>query len=449
MLDIVILAAGMGTRMKSQLPKVLHPVAGRPMIVEVVSTATLLSPNRLAVVVGHGAEKVRETVGSKALFALQAEQLGTGHAVMQAHALFDDSQADVVLVLYGDTPLIRAETLRRVMARHREQEAAVTILSFMPDDATGYGRILRDELGAVMGIVEHKEATEKQRQIRESNSGIMLFDGPWLWANLDQLTLSPQGEYYLTDMPGLAVAQKRRVEGVVVDEREVMGVNNRVQLAEASHHLWERRRDVCMLNGVTLVDPASVWLDAEVTIGQDTIIHPNVVLRGRTALGANCEIGPHSLLENAYVGDECRITQSQIIDSTLESRVRVGPFALVRGKSLLSQESVVGTGAEVNRSQIGAQSRMSHFGYLGDATLGAGVNVGAGTITCNYDGEAKHPTLIGEQAFLGSDTLLIAPVTLDAHAKTGAGAVVTRDVPTGETVVGVPARPVGTIPKSS
>ena len=441
MLDIVILAADMGTRMKSKLPKVLHPVAGRPMILQVIATAELLNPSNNVIVIGHGADKVREIVGEAALFAFQAQRLGTGHAVMQARAALENSGAETVLVLYGDTPLTRAETLQDAISHHQKHKAAVTLLSFLPDDSTGYGRVIRNEGGVVIGIVEHKDATEKQRAIRESNSGIMLFDGPWLWQNLARLTLSPQGEYYLTDMPGLAVAQGRRVEGLVVDEREVMGVNNRVQLAQASQQLWARRRETFMLSGVTMIDPNTVWIDADVTIGRDTIIHPNVVLRGTSTIGENCEIGPHSVLENATLADGGRVNQSQVINSTLGKDVSVGPFAIIRGGSVLSEGVHVGAGAEINRSRLGAHCTMSHFSYLGDATLGARVNVGAGTITCNYDGKEKNSTQIGDHVFLGSDTLLVAPVTIGEHARTGAGAVITRDVAAEETVIGVPARP--------
>ena len=441
MLDIVILAAGMGTRMKSALPKVLHPVAGRPMILEVLATAEALNPLTCAIVIGHGAEKVRETVGDAALFAFQAQRLGTGHAVMQARDALQASAAKTVLVLYGDTPLTKAETLQQAIDAHNSCQAAVTLLSFVPDDSTGYGRIIRDQEGVVKGIVEHKDATEQQRAIKESNSGIMLFDGPWLWENLDKVTLSPQGEYYLTDMPAIAVAQGRHVEGLIIDEREVMGVNNRVQLAEASQELWARRRHELMVQGINLVDPNSVWLDAHVTVGRDTTIYPNVVLRGQTTIGENCEIGSHSVLENATLADGCRVKQSQIINSTLETGVSVGPFALVRGNSVLEEGVYVGAGAEINRTRVGAHSNMTHFGYLGDATVGQQANIGAGSITCNYDGKEKHTTQIGDHVSLGSNSLLVAPISIGNNAKTGAGAVVLHDVPANDTVVGVPARP--------
>ncbi|MBA3530528.1 MAG: bifunctional N-acetylglucosamine-1-phosphate uridyltransferase/glucosamine-1-phosphate acetyltransferase [Ardenticatenales bacterium] len=315
--------------MKSKLPKVLHPVAGRPMILEVLATARPLEPNRCVIVVGHGAEAVQEVIGRDVSFALQLSPLGTGHAVMQARDTLRDSSADTLLVLFGDTPLIQPATLQRALAHHQARGAAVTLLSFLAEDPTGYGRIVRDEAGIVQGIVEHKDASAAQRAIRESNGGIMFFEAPWLWENLDRLTVSPQGEYYLTDMVAMAVSQGRLVEGMIVDEREVMGINNRLQLAEASQILWERRRRHWLLEGVTLVDPNSVWIDAEVTLGADTVIHPNVVLRGRTTVGPNCEIGPHCLLDEATVAEGCRVIQSQIISSSLEAGASVGPFAVV------------------------------------------------------------------------------------------------------------------------
>ena len=243
-------------------------------------------------------------------------------------------------------------------------------------------------------------------------------------------------------MPGIAVAQGRHVEGLIIDEREVMGVNNRVQLAEASQELWSRRRQALLLEGVALLDPHSVWVDADVTVGRETIIHPNVVLRGKTTIGENCEIGSHSVLENATLADGCRVKQSQVINSTLQKGVSVGPFALVRGNSVLEEGVYIGAGAEINRTRIGSHSNMSHFGYLGDATVGQHVNIGAGSITCNYDGQQKHATEIGDHALLGSNSLLVSPISIGNHAKTGAGAVVLHDVPANKTVVGVPAKPI-------
>lgn len=304
MLDIVILAAGQGTRMKSTLPKVIHPVAGRPMVAEVVATAQALDAYHTVTVVGHGSEQVREAVGENVQFVIQAEQLGTGHAVLQARPALANSDADTVLVLYGDSPLITADTLRRALSHHKEAGAMVTLLSFMPQDPTGYGRIVRDSNQNVVAIVEHRDATDAQKQIRESNSGFMVFDAAWLWEQLPMLKPSPKGEYYLTDMTALAVTQGHTVEALVIDEKEVQGVNDRVQLGTASTILWQRRRAHWMRAGVTLIDPATVWIEADVTIGNDTVIHPNVYLRGHTTIGRNCDIGAFTVLENVDIDDD-------------------------------------------------------------------------------------------------------------------------------------------------
>lgn len=301
--DIVILAAGQGTRMKSELPKVLHPVAGRPMVAEVVATAKALEPQRIVVVVGHGAKAVETAVGEDVVFALQAEQLGTGHAVLQAYPALASSTADTVVVLYGDSPLITAATLRHALARHQENKATITLLSFLPHDPTGYGRIVRAPDGRVLAIVEQRDATEAQKQIRESNSGFMIFSAPWLWEHLAKLGRSPKGEYYLTDTTAMAVVQGRLVEALQIEEREVLGVNDRLQLATAAAFLWQRRREYWMHAGVTLIDPATTWIEAEVTLGRDTTLHPSVYLRGKTTIGANCTIGAFSLLENATVAE--------------------------------------------------------------------------------------------------------------------------------------------------
>lgn len=302
-LDIVILAAGQGTRMKSELPKVLHPVAGRPMVAEVVATAQALEAENIVVVVGHGAEPVKAAVGDQVTFALQVEQLGTGHAVLQAHSALAASTADTVLVLYGDSPLITAPTLRQALLSHHKNKATITLLSFLPADPTGYGRIVRAPDGRVLSIVEQRDATEAQKKIRESNSGFMIFDAAWVWEHLTKLGRSPKGEYYLTDTTAMAVVQGRTVEALQIEEREVLGVNDRTQLAVAGSVLWQRRREQWMQAGVTLVDPATTWIEANVTIGQDTTLHPNVYLRGNTTIGTDCTIGAFSVLENATIAD--------------------------------------------------------------------------------------------------------------------------------------------------
>jgi bifunctional UDP-N-acetylglucosamine pyrophosphorylase/glucosamine-1-phosphate N-acetyltransferase len=306
-LDIVILAAGQGTRMKSELPKVLHPVAGRPMVAEVVATARELEAHAIVVVVGHGAEQVEAVVGEGVTFALQAEQLGTGHAVLQASSAVANSPADTVLVLYGDSPLITAPTLRHALAAHTEKKATITLLSFLPADPTGYGRIVRAPDGRVLSIVEQRDATEAQKQIRESNSGFMIFSAEWLWEHLAKLGRSPKGEYYLTDTTAMAVVQGRTVQALPIEEREVLGVNDRVQLATAGSVLWQRRREAWMRAGVTFIDPPTTWIEADVTLGSDTVLHPNVYLRGKTTIGMQCTIGAFSVLEDATIADGATI----------------------------------------------------------------------------------------------------------------------------------------------
>ncbi len=437
-LSIVILAAGQGTRMKSQLPKVLHPLAGRPMVKYVLEVATQLEPTGLALVVGYGAQQVRRALGEGILYAEQLEQLGTGHAVLQTRELLA-GQAETVLVLYGDTPFITSQTLEAMLAHHTQCEAAITLLTFRPDDPTGYGRILRDETGRVTGIVEHKEATPEQREIREVNSGILCFRDEWLWPHLEKLQ-PKHGEYYLTDLVEMAVAEGEPVAAQAADAVEVMGLDDRVKLAKAEAFMRRRINEGWMLAGVTLLDPASTYIDASVEIGQDTVIYPNTHLRGATAIGRNCRIGPNTIICDSTVGNGCVIEASVIEEAVLEDDVDVGPFAHLRRGAHLARGVHIGNFGEIKNSYLGPGTKMGHFSYLGDATLGANVNVGAGTITCNYDGERKHPTVVEDDVFIGSDTMLVAPVKVGRGAKTGAGAVVTRDVPPGQVVYGVPAR---------
>ena len=437
-LSIVILAAGQGTRMKSQLPKVLHPVAGRPMVKYVLDVATQLDPTSLALVVGYGAQQLRQVLGDEILYVEQLEQLGTGHAVLQARELLA-GRAETVLVLYGDTPLITHQTLEAMLAHHTENKAAITLLTFRPGDPTGYGRILRDETGRVTGIVEHKEATPEQREITEVNSGILCFRDAWLWPHLGGLQ-PKHGEYYLTDLVGLAVAEGEPVAAQAAEATEVMGLDDRVKLARAEALMRQRINEGWMLAGVTLLDPASTYIDASVEVGQDTVVYPNTHLRGATAIGRNCRVGPNTIICDSTVGNGCAIEASVVEGATVEDDVDVGPFAHLRKGTHLARGVHIGNFGEVKNSYLGPGTKMGHFSYLGDATLGANVNVGAGTITCNYDGERKHPTVIEDDVFIGSDTMLVAPVKVGKGARTGAGAVVTRDVPPGQVVYGVPAR---------
>jgi bifunctional UDP-N-acetylglucosamine pyrophosphorylase/glucosamine-1-phosphate N-acetyltransferase len=439
-LSIVVLAAGQGTRMKSTRPKVVHEVAGEPMLRHVLAVARQLAPARMVVVVGYGADQVRAAVGNGVEFMVQAEQLGTGHAVLQARDGLA-GVAETVMVLYGDTPLITPQTLGRLLEHHQATRPALTALTCHMPDPTGYGRVLRDARGRVLGVVEEAAATPEQRALTESNMGFYCFDDGWLWDRLERLPLSAGGEYYLTDLVESAVREGSPVETVLADDPvEVQGINTRLQLAEVEARLHDRIRRRWMLDGVTLIDPATVWIDAGVEIGVDTIIYPNTYLKGHTVVGRECQLGPDTWIEDSILGDRCQVRFSVFEGATLEDDVDVGPFAHLRTGAHLARGVHLGNFGEVKNSTLGRGTKMGHFSYVGDATIGEDVNIGAGTITCNFDGVRKHRTVIEDGAFIGSDTMLVAPVRVGAGAKTGAGSVVTRDVPAGALVYGVPAR---------
>ncbi len=438
---VVILAAGEGTRMRSDLPKVLHPLGGRPLVVHAVETARTLSDQPPVLVVGHGREAVEETVGEGVTTVEQTEQLGTGHAVLQARGVLR-GRADMVLVSYADMPLLTAETLGRLVQRQRENRGPITMLSLIQDNPRGFGRVVRDEEGGVAAIVEEAVATPEELVIRELNAGVYCFDGPWLWDHIDQIPLSlPKEEYYLTDLVGMAVQEGLKVEAVASrDADELLGINNRVHLSEAERVLRRRINEHWMLSGVTMIDPGNTYVGPDVTLGRDTTLYPQTHLRGETTVGAGCVIGPNTVIEDSTIGDGCRVTLSVVEEAVMESGSDVGPFGHLRRGARLCEGAHVGNFGELKQSTLGPGAKMGHFSYLGDAQVGAGANVGAGTITCNYDGTRKHPTVIEEGAFIGSDTMLVAPVRVGKGAKTGAGAVVTRDIPPGVVAYGVPAR---------
>lgn len=439
-LGVIVLAAGEGTRMNSQRPKVLQPVAGAPMVSHVLRTATSLSPHQLVVVVGHAANQVKAALGSGPQYAEQAEQLGTAHAVLQARDLIA-SAVETILVLYGDTPLITTDTLTAMLERHTAARPAITMLTARLDNPTGYGRIIRDQAGYVVGIVEEAVAADEQTAIREINPGFYIFDGEWLWPALERVQESPTGEYYLTDLVELAITDGRRVEALQAqDAQETLGINTRAQQAEAEAVLRDRIRAHWLDAGVAMIDPSSSWIDANVVIGADTVIHPDTYLQGQTEIGDACSLGPGTLIRDSKVGDRCRAVFSMIEEAVLEDDVDIGPYSHLRRGAYLSRGVHIGNFGEIKNSTLGPGVKMGHFSYLGDATVGEGVNIGAGTITCNYDGEKKHPTVIEERAFIGSDTMLVAPVTIGAGSRTGAGSVVTRDVPPESLAYGVPAR---------
>ncbi|HVL68817.1 MAG TPA: bifunctional UDP-N-acetylglucosamine diphosphorylase/glucosamine-1-phosphate N-acetyltransferase GlmU [Vicinamibacterales bacterium] len=431
-IHIVVLAAGKGTRMKSDLPKVLHRAGELPLIEHVFRTAGALSPATTTVIVGHQAETVRAALGKRLGlgFALQEPQLGTGHALLQAEPLLA-GRAGTVVLLSGDVPLLRADTLVALVDRHRQREAAATVLTAEVDDPHGYGRIVRDG-GRIAAIVEHKDATEEQRRIREINSGIYAFDLGPLFDALKRIgAANAQGEYYLPDLVTIYRSRGLVVETVTArDPMEILGVNSRRELADVTAILKARRNDALMESGVTIVDPATTFIGPDVTIGRDTVIHPGVYLEGRTAIGANCTINSGVRIVDSQIDDDVVINNFCVIcESHVARGARVGPFAHIRPQSEVGEGAHVGNFVELKKTALGRGSKANHLAYLGDATIGEKVNVGAGTITCNYDGVAKHPTVIEDGAFIGSDTQLIAPVRIGKGAYVAAGSSITADVP--------------------
>lgn len=440
-LGIVILAAGQGTRMKSRLPKVLHPVAGRPMVLYSLDAVSGWGESTPVLVVGHGADQVRALLGDRVVYAIQEPQLGTAHAVLQARQALE-GRCDTVLVLYADMPLLRGATLRSLVTAHAGQHDPVTMLTCVRGDSMGFGRVLRDSAGSVAAIVEEAHATPEQLAVKELNPGVYCFDAAWLWKHLSQLAPSPKGEYYLTDLVAVAVSEGHRVRGILMpDSVEAFGINTRVHLSYAEAVARQRIREALMLSGVTIVDPASTYIDAGVAVGQDTVLYPNTHLLGSTHIGEDCHIGPNSLLRDTIVGDRCHLLATVAEEAQLENDVSVGPFAHLRKGAYLASGVHMGNFGEVKNSRLGPGTKMGHFSYLGDAQVGPDVNIGAGTITCNFDGVQKQATIIDEGAFIGSDTMLVAPVKVGKGAKTGAGSVVTHDVEPGSVVYGVPARP--------
>jgi len=445
-LNVLIMAAGLGTRMKSKRAKVLHELGGSPLIAHVVRAAQALEPRSIITIVGHQAEEVERAVlaevGELAGFVVQQKQRGTGDAVESARSLLENSDS-LVLVLSGDVPMIRVETLKKLIEQHNDTGAACSILSVRLENPTGYGRIVRDERGAFQKIVEQRDATEEERQVREINSGIYCFEAKALFEALRKVEpRNDQGEYYLTDVPEIILASGGKVAVYVhTDAREVYGVNTRAELAEFENLVRRSAiRRLMIEGGVTFIDPSHAYISAEARIGGDTIIHPNVTIEGKTVIGEGCVIRAGARITNSRLGDNVTVKDhSVIVDSQVESNCSIGPFAHLRMNALLEEKATVGNFVEVKKSRLKRGAKAMHLTYLGDATIGERTNIGAGTVTCNYDGVNKHETIIEDDVKIGSDTMLVAPVRIGARSMTGAGSVVTKDVPPDSLVAGVPA----------
>ncbi len=438
-LHVVILAAGKGTRMKSELPKVLHPIAGQALIDRVLDTAQALQPSSVTLVVGHAAEKVRvHLAGRPGLsFAVQEPQLGTGHAVLQTAPLLRGRTGTMVL-LSGDVPLLTTDSLRALVATHEDAAAAATVLTAKLERPYGYGRIVRTN-GRITRIVEERDATPAQRVIKEINSGIYAFALEPLFEALGAISSeNAQGEYYLPDLIGIYRRQKRGVATCTIAHAvEIRGINSRTELAEVSKMVRQQKNEELMAAGVTIIDPATTYIDSDVEIGSDTVIHPCVFIEQGTMIGAACEIHAGTRIVNSKVGDRVLIRNHSIIaDATIADDAIVGPFAHLRPGATLGHRAHVGNFVELKKTTLGAGSKANHLAYLGDATIGDNVNVGAGTIICNYDGVAKHPTVIEDGAFVGSNATLVAPVTVGRGAYVAAGSAVTVDVPPGALGIG-------------
>ncbi|MEE4194660.1 MAG: bifunctional UDP-N-acetylglucosamine diphosphorylase/glucosamine-1-phosphate N-acetyltransferase GlmU [Anaerolineae bacterium] len=437
----VILAAGQGTRMHSALPKVLHPLNGKPMLWHVMQPALDAGSEKPVVIIGNGADQVKDAIGEEAAYyAIQTEQLGTGHATQQAEASLKGN-VDQVLVMYGDMPCWRVETLRQIIATQAANSGPMTMATIIVDDPRGFGRVERDAQGKVLAIVEEAQCTDAQKKIQELNVGLYCFEADWLWEALRRIKLSPKGEYYLTDTVQLAVQDGGQVLAIPIDDPdEAIGVNTRVHLSEAEAVLRKRINHALMESGVSMMNPEHTYIEAGVRIGKDTILRPGTWIKGDTVIGEGCDIGPNTIITDSQVGNHTTILSSVLDKAIIEDHVEIGPFARLRPGAHLADHVHMGNFGEVKNSYLAEGVKMGHFSYIGDTQVGKDVNIGCGTITCNYDGKHKNKTIIGDNTFIGSGTMLVAPLKIGSGSYTGAGSVVTHDVEDKTVVVGVPAR---------
>lgn len=438
----LVLAAGKGTRMRSSLPKVLHRLAGKPMVARVLDALTEAGFGKPTVLVGYGAETIEREVGDRCVYVVQPEQLGTGDAARVGLEAMAPAPKRLLLV-HGDEPLIEASVYREMLDLQRSTAAVAVLLTTLVDDTRGFGRVVRDREGHPAALLQESDLSVEQRSLNEVNLGAYVFDVDFLKRQLGRLQPHPpKGEFYLTDLVAMAVeAGECVIAHSIPGGVDVMGINDLVQLEQASRSVYRRTNHRLMESGVTIVDSASTFIDEEVHIEPDTVIHPFTIISGRTIIGRNCQIGPYSRIGTSHIGDACHILSSTVTDTVVEDGVFIGPYAHLRAGAQIGAGAEIGSYAEIKKSSVGPGSKMHHFSYLGDATVGKNVNIGAGTITCNFDGVNKHQTVIEDGAFIGSDTLLRAPVTVGKAAYTGAGSVVVRDVSPGTVVAGVPARP--------
>lgn len=441
-LNLLILAAGEGTRMKSSISKVMHPVLGKPMLSYVLETARTISPSKTAVVIGRGSDIVKkliENYGFKAI--LQRERRGTGHAVSMAEDTFGKLEEPLVVV-YGDNPFLQPQTIKKLVDEFNKNKASASVLTIEPEDLHGYGRIIRNKTGGIEAIVEEKDCSFSQKSIKEVNAGSYCFAAKELFGALKEVkSHNKQNEFYLTDVIGIMVNKGLKVVPVKISEEwQIIGVDSRKKLAFANRILKQKINDKWMEEGVTIIDPETTWIESAVTIGKDTVILPGTFLKGNTIIGEFCQLGPNCVLEDTTVERNSKIEFAVIKESHIGENAKIGPFCYIRNETVVENGVKIGTFVEMKKSRVGKNSKVPHLSYIGDAEIGENVNIGAGSITCNYDGTKKNKTYVGDNAFIGSDTLFIAPVKVGKGAVTGAGSVVRKDVENNEVVVGMPAR---------